>query len=262
MGLETGSFISALVATNPVGATDPKSQGDDHLRFIKAKLLETFPNITGAVSATHTELNYVDGVTSAIQTQLDAKQPLDADLTAIAALTTTATGRSLLEIANAAAGRTILELETVGKAEAEAGTATTTRAWTAERVAQAIAALSDPGITLTTGSTPYYGARAWVNFNGTGTVAIRGSANVTSITDNNVGDYTINFDNAMPDTNYSWAAGTVTFSESNYTQTYAGARGVYSSGATGKETTSLRIGCTITGSNSADLAEINVVVYR
>lgn len=90
MGLESGSFISALVATNPIGATDPKSQGDDHLRFIKAKLLETFPNINGAVTPTHTELNYVDGVTSAIQTQLNAKQNADADLTAIAGLTTTA----------------------------------------------------------------------------------------------------------------------------------------------------------------------------
>jgi uncharacterized protein (AIM24 family) len=42
-----------------------------------------------------------------------------------------------------------------------------------------------------------------VNFNGTGTVAIRSSFNVSSITDNGVGDYTINFTNAMPDTNYS-----------------------------------------------------------
>ena len=47
------------------------------------------------------------------------------------------------------------------------------------------------------------GCRAWVNFNGTGTPAIRGSANVTSITDNNTGDYTINFTTAMPDGNYS-----------------------------------------------------------
>jgi hypothetical protein len=48
-----------------------------------------------------------------------------------------------------------------------------------------------------------YGCRAWVNFNGTGTVAIRASANVTSITDNGVGTYTVNLTNAMPDANYS-----------------------------------------------------------
>jgi len=45
--------------------------------------------------------------------------------------------------------------------------------------------------------------RAWVNFNGTGTVAIRASFNVTSITDNGVGDYTVNFTNALTDANYS-----------------------------------------------------------
>lgn len=45
-------------------------------------------------------------------------------------------------------------------------------------------------------------AKAWVNFNGTGTVAIRASYNVTSITDNGTGDYTVNFTTAMPDANY------------------------------------------------------------
>lgn len=52
------------------------------------------------------------------------------------------------------------------------------------------------------GSAPIYAARAWVNFNGTGTVAIRGSANVSSITDSGTGAYTVNFTNAMPDANY------------------------------------------------------------
>jgi hypothetical protein len=48
-----------------------------------------------------------------------------------------------------------------------------------------------------------YGCRAWVNFNGTGTVAIRASGNVSSITDNGTGAYTVNFTNAMPDANYA-----------------------------------------------------------
>lgn len=72
MGLETATYISDLIATNPTTA-DKRRQGDDHLRLIKAALLATFPNITGALSATHTELNFVDGVTSALQDQLDAK---------------------------------------------------------------------------------------------------------------------------------------------------------------------------------------------
>jgi hypothetical protein len=45
--------------------------------------------------------------------------------------------------------------------------------------------------------------RAWVNFNGTGTVAIRASGNVSSITDNGTGDYTVNFTTAMSDANYA-----------------------------------------------------------
>ena len=49
-----------------------------------------------------------------------------------------------------------------------------------------------------------YGCRAWVNFNGTGTVAIRGSGNVSSITDNAVGEYTVNFTTAMVDANYAY----------------------------------------------------------
>jgi hypothetical protein len=53
------------------------------------------------------------------------------------------------------------------------------------------------------GSAPIYAARAWVNFNGTGTVAIRDSGNVSSITDNGTGDYTVNFTTALPDANYS-----------------------------------------------------------
>jgi len=52
-----------------------------------------------------------------------------------------------------------------------------------------------------------YGCRAWVNFNGTGTVAIRGSGNVSSITDNGTGDYTVNFTTAMPDGNYGFYIG-------------------------------------------------------
>ena len=56
------------------------------------------------------------------------------------------------------------------------------------------------------GSAPIYACRAWVNFNGTGTVAIRASGNVTSITDNGLGNYRVNFTNAMPDANYAFTA--------------------------------------------------------
>ena len=58
-------------------------------------------------------------------------------------------------------------------------------------------------IPTVSGTAPLYMARAWVNFNGTGTAAIRASGNVTSITDNGTGDYTVNFTTAMTDVDYA-----------------------------------------------------------
>ena len=81
------------------------------------------------------------------------------------------------------------------QAEAEAGT-DNTKLMTPLRLRNALNA---------TGSAPIYACRAWVNFNGTGTVAIRASGNVTSITDNGDGDYTVNFTTALPDADYATA---------------------------------------------------------
>ncbi len=74
--------------------------------------------------------------------------------------------------------------------------------------------------------------RAWVNFNGTGTVAIRASFNVSSITDNGAGNYTVNFTNAMPDANYSCPTG------GRFNATYRGFSSVQS-----QSTTSVTIYC-------------------
>ena len=62
MALESTTYIDGLVATNPTG-TDARSQGDDHIRLVKSAVRTTFPNIAGAVTATHTELNLIDGYT-------------------------------------------------------------------------------------------------------------------------------------------------------------------------------------------------------
>ena len=70
MALETATNISGLVSSNPV-STDAISAADDHIRLLKATILATFPNITGAMNATHTELNTVaDGGTAATSTTL------------------------------------------------------------------------------------------------------------------------------------------------------------------------------------------------
>lgn len=72
MGIESATYISDLNEAWPLGS-DLKSTLDNHHRLTKAAIKTTFPNVTGAVTPTHMELNFVDGVTSAIQTQIDAK---------------------------------------------------------------------------------------------------------------------------------------------------------------------------------------------
>jgi hypothetical protein len=96
-----------------------------------------------------------------------------------------------------------------------------------------------------------YGCRAWVNFNGKNTVSVRASGNVSSIGDNGTGDYTVNFSNAMPDTNYIMH-GLTSGSASNSGGTgalaivsYAISGGTYVS----KGTSSVRI---YTGDNNGD----------
>jgi microcystin-dependent protein len=76
MSLESTTTIAGLVAANPT-AGDPFSQGDDHLRLIKTVLKAAFPGAAAAgftipITATEAELNFVHGVTSAVQTQIDA----------------------------------------------------------------------------------------------------------------------------------------------------------------------------------------------
>jgi hypothetical protein len=100
-----------------------------------------------------------------------------------------------------------------------------------------------------------YGCRAWVNFNGTGTVAIRASGNVSSITDNGTGDYTVNFTTAMPDANY-----TVTTSAGDATATNVDA--LNPSAATAPTTSSVRIIAVRSAVGAYDLVRASVAVFR
>lgn len=99
--------------------------------------------------------------------------------------------------------------------------------------------------------------RAWVNFNGTGTVAIRGSGNVSSITDAGVGLYIVNFVSAMSDTNYSVSGvlGQTTVEDGiSYSIKTA-------SPNTGRLTTSVRI-CTAGNSTFVDFTDVNALIFR
>jgi len=104
-----------------------------------------------------------------------------------------------------------------------------------------------------------YGCRAWVNFDASsGTPSIRGSGNVSSITDNGTGDFTVNFSNAMPDRNY------VVLTEGNWgigSGAYADPNNIFAPYQQAPSTSAVRIGMR---SSSAffDYAEINVAVFR
>lgn len=99
--------------------------------------------------------------------------------------------------------------------------------------------------------------RAWVNFNGTtetgGYCTIRASFNVSSVTDNGTGDYTINFTNAMPDINYSY---------SGATQNSSGHTVIVGREGVPQTTTTLRIKSCGFDSNGYDRDFIMVQVFR
>lgn len=98
-----------------------------------------------------------------------------------------------------------------------------------------------------------YTAKAWVNFNGTGTVAIRASGNVSSITDNGTGDYTVNFTNAMPDANYATVA-----------TCGQGGNGMiaYRPTASALTTTQARFNGVTTANAFSDMTEFHVAIFR
>jgi hypothetical protein len=104
-----------------------------------------------------------------------------------------------------------------------------------------------------------YGCRAWVNFNGTGTVAIRASGNVSSITDNATGNYTINFTTAMPDINYCVCSnGSPAYGVADFTSV-----GLFSTAAAAEVAPTVSAARIVTRATSvSDLKYITVSVFR
>lgn len=106
------------------------------------------------------------------------------------------------------------------------------------------------------GDAPIFAARAWVNFNGTGTVAIRASGNVSSITDNGTGRYTISFTTPMPDANYSVSGTGSMDGNASLTATFLvtdnGNHGVFS----------FEIKAVNVGGSFTDEARVNVDIFR
>jgi hypothetical protein len=99
------------------------------------------------------------------------------------------------------------------------------------------------------GNAPLFTARAWVNFNGTGVPAIRGSGNVSSITDTGTGNYTVNFTTAMVDANYA-VSGSVTAS-------FGGS----SLATISQSTTGVQVSASYNG-GAFDPSQVHVVIVR
>jgi len=178
----------------------------------------------------------------------------------------TAAGWALLDDANAAAQRATLGLGTAATTAAipeqtqtvfNAGTDTTESTITAAKLDAKVRDELNA-----TGAAPMFACRAWVNFNGTGTVAIRAGGNVSSITDNGVGDYTVNFATNMQDVNYAVTLATAGAAADNVSSA-AVVSGSLAGGATTKTTSALRINTGSPASGSLiDAAEINVAIFR
>jgi hypothetical protein len=111
-------------------------------------------------------------------------------------------------------------------------------------------------------SSPSSEVKAWVNFNGIGTVAIRASFNVSSITDNATGDYTVNITTALTDANYSIAGSTSMIFGTSYNSAIT----INTINATALEssptTTAFRLGIRDVGGTAVDIKYFNVAVFR
>lgn len=116
-------------------------------------------------------------------------------------------------------------------------------------------------MTTPSGTAPNYMCRAWVNFDGTGVVSIRASGNVTSITDNGTGDYTVNFTTAMPDANY-----VTTGSCNRPALSGDGILSLYANNGSGAlvspTTTSARVNTSLFNNTDVDVTYVCVAVFR
>jgi hypothetical protein len=118
-------------------------------------------------------------------------------------------------------------------------------------------------VTVPSGSAPSYTCRAWVNFNGTGTVAIRASGNVSSITDNGTGLYTVNFTTAMPDANYAVVGlGMWGGQQGYYSSGWMCAENGSSSTVSNRTTSSVRVVYIDSGPAQNDTAFASVTIFR
>ena len=267
VGLVGGKFIDENVQTGQQGSLIPAAWGnavsDEILSVITGagltpdesaydQLLEAIETLIASGAATYEDSAAVlleDGVASAgarsTAARGDHRHPTD---------TSREPARTQATQAEMEAG-TLADVRSMSPLlvkQAVAALASTTFASSAENAAGTVEnkAIDPLGIREAfnaSGSAPVYACRAWVNFNGTGTVAIRASGNVSSITDNGAGNYTVNFAAAMPHANYS--------PKGNAAQTTTGAIMQYQATITDLTTSSLRVTTSAQSTTNHDLAD-------
>jgi hypothetical protein len=190
-------------------------------------------NILSGVTATSAELNLLDGATTATSTTIadgdrvivndagtmvqvamtDLATYFTGDITTVGALDTGSITSGFGAIDNGSSNITTTGTVSFGTLT-DATTSVTSIKDEDDMASDDASALAtqqsikayvdDKSITQTSGSAPYYGARAWVNFEGSASGAtIRGSQNVASVTRNAAGNYTVTLTTAMADTNYA-----------------------------------------------------------
>lgn len=110
------------------------------------------------------------------------------------------------------------------------------------------------------GNETYFLAKAWVNFNGTGTISIRASGNISSITDGGTAIVDVNYTNSMQDANYSAVFGSIGFT--NHPQAVASIRLGTTPTTSSISTTSGNTGGSGSAGQSAELSYVNVLINR
>lgn len=262
------SVWSTVEASNQPDTSDPNTIPAD-MRAIQAALRTIFPNVDAALTPTHTELNYVDGVTSAIQTQLNSKANLaGATFTNDISVPDEAYGagwNASLEVPTKNAvydkieslsftSNSISQLNT-SIAVTDTGTdgkitKTVDGVVIGEETGAARTSTIDGGSTLY----PEFKCRAWATFTGTGTVSLNGSGNIASLTDGGTGIYALTFTTAMPDVNYCI--------DVSSTLSIGSRQGGVTCSIGAKSTTGFTIYTSNSGASAQDHEQINVSVFR
>jgi hypothetical protein len=258
--------ITASIATNALTATLNPTTLDFRSATLTSGTVTTLPVDTAIslVAPSGATLGTVDAVQSRLivlainnagTVELAVVNPsngLNLNETGLVSTTALSTGSDSANVIYSTTARTNVAYRVVGYIESTQATAGT---WaTAPSTIQGYGGQSGVPIALNASNgAPLFAARAWVNFDGTGTVAIRASGNVSSITDNGTGDYTVNFTVAMPDANYAFAG-----SGDNTSSTTA----VMWQSSVSRTTTALRVTTGLPGSTLGNPANVNVVVFR